>query len=77
MDHPGIVHKITHFLSERGINLARLETRLSHAPVTGTPVFSLTLDAELPADLPLARLRSDLSALAADENIDIDLRPTE
>ncbi len=77
MDHPGIVHKITHLLSASGINVARLDTRVSHAPVSGTPVFSLELDAQVPADLSVAKLRSDLGALAAAENIDVDLRPAK
>ena len=74
MDHPGIVHKVTHLLAEHGVNVADLETRLSYAPDSGTPIFSLHLEAQVPASLSLARLRQALEALSASENIDLDLR---
>ncbi len=73
MDHPGIVHKITHFLKERDVNVASLESRVSHAPSTGTPVFSLELEIHVPADQSIARLRSEVQALAEEDNIDITL----
>ena len=74
MDHPGIVHRITHLLAEHGVNVANLETRLAHAPVSGTPIFSLELEAQVPGELPMARLREALKALSDSENIDLDLR---
>ena len=77
MDHPGIVHKVTRLLSRRGVNVARLDTRLSHAPVTGTPIFSLELEAQIPVDLSVPRLRTELQQLAEEENIDIELRAAE
>ncbi len=76
MDHPGILHKISHLLSEHGVNVARLDTRLTHAPVTGTPIFSLDGEVHVPAQLAVSELRARLAALAEAENIDIELRPT-
>jgi glycine cleavage system transcriptional repressor len=74
MDHPGIVHKITHLLAGHGVNVANLETRLGHAPVSGTPIFSMEIEAELPAKLPIGRLREALKELSEAENMDIDIR---
>jgi glycine cleavage system transcriptional repressor len=74
MDHPGIVHKVTRILSEQGVNVVRLDTSLSHAPVTGTPVFSLELEAEVPAGVPVKALRGCLERLAEAENIDLEMR---
>jgi glycine cleavage system regulatory protein len=74
MDHPGIVHKLTRVLSEHGVNVVRLDTSLSNAPVTGTPVFSLDLEAEVPAGVPVKALRGRLERLAEAENIDLELR---
>jgi glycine cleavage system transcriptional repressor len=74
LDQPGIVHKVTHLLSEHQVNVATLETRVSHAPDSGTPVFSLELLAQVPAKLPIARLRQALRDLSDAENIDLDLR---
>jgi len=57
--------------------VAQLDTKLSLAPVTGTPVFSLELEAQVPTDLSVAELRAELSRVAEDENIDIELRPAD
>lgn len=73
LDHPGIVHRLSHLLAEHDVNVADLETRLTHAPISGAPMFSLALLAQVPADLPVSRLRDALGALADAENIDIDL----
>lgn len=74
MDHPGIVHKVTHLLAGCEINVADLQTRLSLAPVSGTPIFSMEVEVHVPAGMPLARLREVLKELSDAENIDIDLR---
>ena len=74
LDQPGIVHRITHLLATHGVNVADLETRLTHAPITGAPMFSLELDVHVPADLPLAKLRLALKSLAEAENIDLEIK---
>jgi glycine cleavage system transcriptional repressor len=74
LDHPGIVHRITNLLARLGVNVADLETRLTHAPVTGAPIFTMEMVAEVPAAQPVGRLREALKALSDAENIDIDLR---
>ncbi|MBI4604166.1 MAG: glycine cleavage system protein R [Planctomycetes bacterium] len=73
-DHPGIVHKLTHILAAREVNVARLDTSLSNAPGTGTPVFSIDLEAEVPTDVSVAALRSELLRFAEEENIDLEMR---
>ena len=73
LDHPGIVHRIAHLLASHDVNVASLETRLTHAPVSGTPIFALELEAQVPASLPLEQLREALGRLSEEENIDIDL----
>jgi len=74
MDHPGIVHGITRILSRHGVNVARLDSSLSSAPVTGTPVFAVELEVEVPTEVLVASLRSELQRFAEEENIDLELR---
>ena len=73
-DHPGIVHKLARVLAEHNVNVASLDTTLSYAPVSGTPVFALEIEAEVPADVPLGALRAQLERVAEAENIDLDMR---
>ena len=72
MDHPGIVHKVSHLLAGRGLNVVRLDTHLSQAPVSGTPIFAMEVDAAVPAGTAIPELRRALDDLAAAENIDLD-----
>lgn len=75
MDHPGIVHRIAHYLAERRINVRALETRVSHAPTTGMPLFSLHATVDVPASEKVAEVRKGLEAICAAENIDIEVKP--
>ncbi|MCY3018162.1 MAG: glycine cleavage system protein R [Planctomycetota bacterium] len=77
MDHPGIVQRVAGFLAERRINIRALDTRLTNAPVTGLPLFSLHATVDVPADQNVSDLRRGLEALAAHENIDIEMKPAK
>lgn len=77
MDHPGIVHRITNVLARHDVNVSTLDTRLALAPTTGTPVFSLKLEAQVPAELSISRLRDALDELAEKENLDLDFRAVD
>ncbi len=73
MDHPGIVHEITRIFHEKKINIESLETRVSAAPVSGTPVFSMKCTVSVPADIKISDLRHELEEAADDLNLDIEL----
>ena len=77
MDHPGILHKLTHVLSAHRVNVASCDTSLCNAPVTGTPVFSVRIDAEVPAGVAISVLRKELAQVAEAENVDLELRAAE
>ena len=64
MDHPGIVHDITNFVSERNINVEDLYTTVYQAPHTGAPMFSLHMTVAVPGDRlgHRSRARDDLAA---------------
>ena len=77
LDHPGIVHRISHVLANHQVNVAGLETRLSLAPTTGTPIFSLNLEAQVPAELSISKLREALENLADEHNLDLDFKASD
>ena len=39
LDSPGLVHSVTRFIRQEGINIEDLETETTHAPWTGAPPF--------------------------------------
>jgi glycine cleavage system transcriptional repressor len=77
LDHPGIVYTISRLLSARRINIIRADTRTTPAPFTGTPVFRLDMEMDIPATLSIPHIRQELESLGEAENIDIRLYATE
>jgi glycine cleavage system transcriptional repressor len=75
MDHPGIVHCIASFLAQRKINVRALDTRLTNAPITGLPLFALRATVDISSQQNVAEIRRGLEALAAEHNIDIEMKP--
>ncbi|HBB40858.1 MAG: glycine cleavage system protein R [Nitrospirae bacterium CG18_big_fil_WC_8_21_14_2_50_70_55] len=75
LDHPGVVHEISHFLAQRNINIGELTTRTHAAPVTGAPLFSMRLAVEVSADQGISGLRRDLEAFCDSLGVDVEIRP--
>jgi glycine cleavage system transcriptional repressor len=73
VDRPGIVQRVASLLAERGVNVAALESRLSYAPESGTPLFILEAKLQIPSALALADLRRDLTTACEEENWDCSL----
>jgi len=75
LDTPGIVHSVTGLLRRRGVNIDELETQTTGAPFTGAPMFRMRITAIVPSEVPLGRLRAELSEIAAAQDLDITVRP--
>jgi glycine cleavage system transcriptional repressor len=75
MDQPGIVHRVTSYLREHGINVEELETHLESAPFMGAPVFTMDIVMLVPRAVSVTKLRRDLEHLGETLNCDVDLDP--
>jgi len=75
VDRPGIVRAVAELLARRGINVASLESRVSYAALSGTPLFALDAELEVPSELALSELRREVQKLSDDENLDVALEP--
>ena len=73
MDHPGIVHNISDFLSNRELNIEEIETTTYPAAHTGTPMFSLEMTISVPADSSVKKLRDEFITFCDDLNLDATL----
>ena len=74
MDHPGIVQKIVHVLRLRDVNIQSLNTHVSKAPLSGAPLFALELEADVPSEVSIERLKEELKGVAAQSNLDINFK---
>jgi glycine cleavage system transcriptional repressor len=73
IDRPGIVRAVTARLAARGVNVASFESRVTFAPLSGTPLFSLDAELQVPSEVALAELRREVQALSDEENLDVTL----
>ena len=74
-DRPGIVQGVAAILAGRGINVASLESRITYAPFSATPMFVLEASLQVPSKIVLSELRSELAATCEEENLDFRLEP--
>ena len=70
-DHEGIVHEIAAGLARRGISIESAETSTASAPVSGTPLFSMTAQVMVPPGLDEAAWLSALDDAGRQSNVDI------
>jgi glycine cleavage system regulatory protein len=76
LDHPGIVHTITGALSQREVNVASLQSRVVHLPLSGTPNFELEVEVEVPPSLSIPELEETIRAVCARENLEFNFEPS-
>ena len=75
MDHPGIVYAVASFFSSRNINIHNLDTTTERAPHTGTPIFSLAMEVEVPPTVRITELRDAFFYFCDDRDLDAEFRP--
>jgi glycine cleavage system transcriptional repressor len=75
VDRPGIVRSVADLFARRQINVASLESRVTFAPLSGTPLFALDAELEVPSELALSELRREIATLSDEENLDVLLEP--
>ena len=73
-DHEGIVYRVAHYLAAERVNIETMDTHVTKAPVTGTPLFSMQAMVQAPPDLSLSQLRHKLAELGDELCVDIEVR---
>ena len=73
-DQEGIVHRVSHYLSENGINIETLESSVVNAPTTGTPLFSMHGIVQAPVKITLSELRKQLNEIGDEMGTDIEVK---
>lgn len=74
-DHEGIIHEVTHYLTEQGINIETADTSLRDAPFGGTALFTMTAKVVAPPNLTVDELQDELKAIGDQLNVDIEIEP--
>jgi glycine cleavage system transcriptional repressor len=70
-DHEGIIQEVAHYLSRRGINIESMDSETTPAPVSGTPLFTMTASVAVPPDLSGQGWEAGLEEISSRMNLEI------
>jgi len=77
LDHPGIVHNLASFFSQRNINIQDLSTSTYAAAHTGTQMFAVHMVLDVPASSHIATLREEFLDFCDRLNLDAVIEPVK
>ena len=73
-DHEGIIHTISHHIANLGINIESMDTNIVKAPISGTPLFTLSAIVFAPPDQS-HDWYENLKSAGDELNVDIEILP--
>ncbi len=74
-DHEGIVHAVAACLAGEGVNVESMDTTVSQAPMSGSPLFEMSAVIKVPQGVSLLQLEERLQRIGDDLGVDIELTP--
>jgi len=72
-DNEGIVKVLSKYLKEKSINILEMDTHISQAPISGSPLFNLNASVSIPGEIVERDIQSDLSLIAQELGVEIHL----
>ena len=69
-DHMGIIHQISRYLAEQGLNLETMTTEVVAAPMSGSPLFTMSAVVRVPPQLEVGDLREALEFIGDEMGVD-------
>ena len=73
IDHTGIVYQVSNHLAEQGINITNLSSHREPLPESGTTMYRMEIDIQVPTVLSLDDLKESLRKLGEEIHVDITL----
>ena len=74
-DHLGIIHQVSRYLAEQGINVETMTTEVVAAPMSGTPLFTMSAVVKMPPQLGVDDLREALEFIGDELGVDTKVFP--
>ncbi len=71
MDQAGIVFKISRYLSSHGINIIDLKSKRQFMPQSGTALYSMEINVQIPKTVSLDEFDEGLSKIGDELNVEI------
>ena len=76
-DNEGIMNVLSKYLTEKSINILDMETYISNAPITGTPLFNLMAITTIPEGTNLTDIQSDLNQISIKLGVEISVHQSQ
>jgi len=73
LDQTGIVFKVSRYLADSKVNIANLNSTISAAPESGTAIYSMDIQIQVPASTSRDDFTKGLDQIADDLNVEITL----
>ncbi len=73
-DHEGIIHQVAAYLLQHGINIESMDTGVSPAPMSGTPIFTMTAVVMVPPSISDRTWGDHLEEVANQLDVDITVK---
>ncbi len=77
IDHAGIVYNVSKYLAEHNINISDLSSQLRYTPVSGTAVYAIGIQIEVPEGISMENLEKWVIEVGDELNVDITLQIPE
>ena len=77
MDHPGVVYRLSTALSRLGINIESMDAGASRAPMSASPLFSMTARVIVPPHLVGQGWEDALEDAGEHSNVDVKVSAVE
>lgn len=74
---PGLLHEISRFMAEHGIEIHDLYTTTHPSIQTGTPMFTLHMAVNIPVTVSIASLRGEFMEFCDSFNLDAIMEPSK
>ncbi len=71
MDQAGIVYKISRYLADQGINIIDLKSKRQFMPQSGTALYSMSIQVQIPKSVSLDQFDKGLSKIGDELNVEI------
>jgi glycine cleavage system transcriptional repressor len=73
LDQAGIVYKVSRFLASHRINIVDLKSTVKASPESGTAMYVMDIQVQIPDDTTMDPVEKGLRAVADELNVDITL----
>ena len=76
-DNEGIVKVLSQYMVGKSMNILEMQTHISNAPITGTPLFNLKTITTIPENMNILDIQSDLNQIAHKLGVNIVAHQSE